>query len=253
MVERRSLAALLRSSIAIFGLVFITSLIASAQFDTGTISGSVTDSSGALIPHATVTVTNVGTSFTKTLQTDSGGNYTASDLPSGNYVVTANASNFSETKSQQLVLNVGATVHVNLTMNIAAAQQIVEVTGTATTVDTGSSTAGTTLYADQIANLPVNGRDLMDFLEIAPGSVNSTGFFQGSVNGQENFFTGLNVTVDGQNASRADVNGFDETEGNEQARLTRSSVDSVQEIDFANSGYSAEVGHSLGPQMNIIT
>jgi hypothetical protein len=253
MVERRFLAALLRSSIAIFGLVFITSLIATAQFDTGTISGSVTDSSGALIPHATVTVTNVGTSFTKTLQTDSGGNYTASDLPSGNYVVTANASNFSETKSQQLVLNVGATVHVNLTMNIAAAQQIVEVTGTTTTVDTGSSTAGTTLYADQIANLPVNGRDLMDFLEIAPGSVNSTGFFQGSVNGQENFFTGLNVTVDGQNASRADVNGFDETEGNEQARLTRSSVDSVQEIDFANSGYSAEVGHSLGPQMNIIT
>ena len=93
----------------------------------------------------------------------------------------------------------------------------------------------------------------MDFLEIAPGSVNSTGIFQGSVNGQENFFTGLNVTVDGQNASRGDINGFLETEGNEQARLTRASVDSVQEIDFANSGYSAEVGHSLGPQMNIIT
>src|SRR5437879_6748149 len=93
----------------------------------------------------------------------------------------------------------------------------------------------------------------MDFLEIAPGSVNSIGFFQGSVNGQENFFTGLNVTVDGQNATRGDVNGFSQTEGNEQARLTRASVDSIQEINFANSGYSAEVGHSLGPQMNIVT
>ena len=53
--------------------------------------------------------------------------------------------------------------------------------------------------------------------------------------------------------ARGDINGFDETEGNEQARLTRASLDSIQEIDFANSGYSAEVGHSLGPQMNIIT
>ncbi len=253
MVDLRSAAAKLRPSVIAVLLVFIGSVAASAQFDTGTISGIVTDSSGAVIPRATVNVTNSGTSFQKTLQTDNGGNYTASALPSGNYVVTANAGNFAEAKSQQIVLNVGASVHANLTLTVQAAQQTIEVTGTTTTVDTASSTAGTTLYANQIANLPTNGRDLMDFLEIAPGSVNSTGIFQGSVNGQENFFTGLNVTVDGQNASRPDVNGFDETEGNEQARLTRSSVDSVQEIDFANSGYSAQNGHSLGPQMNIIT
>ena len=253
MIELRSSAPTLRSSILAIAILLACSLAASAQFDTGTVSGTVTDSSGAVIPRATVTLTNTGTSFKKTLQTDSGGNYTASALPSGDYVVTASVSNFAEAKSQQFVLNVGSTVHVNLTMNVAVAQQVIEVTGTTTTVDTASSTAGTTLYANQIANLPTNGRDLMDFLEIAPGSVNSIGIFQGSVNGQENFFTGLNVTVDGQSASRGDINGFDETEGNEQARLTRSSVDSVQEIDFANSGYSAEVGHSLGPQMNIIT
>jgi hypothetical protein len=238
---------------AVLTSFFLSTLPLAAQFDTGTIAGSVTDSSGAVIPRAAVTLANVGTGINTTIQTDAGGNFTASALPSGTYVVTADASSFATAKSQQIVLNVGATVHVNLTMNVQAAQQVIEVTGTTTTVDTASSTAGTTLYAAQISNLPVNGRDLMDFLEIAPGSVNSTSFFQGSVNGQENFFTGLNVTVDGQSASRGDVNGFDETEGNEQARLTRSSVDSVQEIDFANSGYSAEVGHSLGPQMNIIT
>jgi hypothetical protein len=65
--------------------------------------------------------------------------------------------------------------------------------------------------------------------------------------------TGIEVTLDGQNASRPDISGFDETEGNEANRMTRASVDSVQEIDFANSGYSADVGHSLGPQMNILT
>jgi hypothetical protein len=234
-------------------ICFVLDSPAAAQFDTGTISGSITDSSGAVIPHAAVTVRNTDTSFSKSLQSDNGGNYTASALPFGNYVVSATASNFAEATSQPFVLNVGATVHVNLIMNVAAENQAIEVTGTTTTVDSASSIAGTTLNSTQIANLPINGRDVSDFLEIAPGSVASTGFFQGSVNGLENIFTGLNVTVDGQNATRGDINGFLNTEGQEGARVTRSSVDSIEEIDFSNNGYSAEYGHSLGPQMNIIT
>jgi hypothetical protein len=253
MVELLSSSAFLRRVASIIGIVLLGSLVASAQFDTGTITGFVTDPSGAAVPRATVTITNIGTAFQKTLQTDARGSFIASSLPLGNYVVSAKASSFAEAKSQAIVLNVGATVNVNLALSVEATKETIEVTGTASTVDTGSSTAGTTLNATQLGNLPVNGRDVMDFLEIAPGSVNSIGFFQGSVNGQENFFTGLNVTVDGQNATRGDVNGFLQTEGNEAARLSRASVDAIQEIDFANSGYSAEVGHSLGPQMNIIT
>lgn len=253
MIKVQSLAATLRYMISAIGLVMLGSLLASAQFDTGTIAGLVTDASGAVIPQATVTITNVGTSLKKTLRSDGGGHFTASALPSGNYIVSAEASNFAAAKSQPIVLSVGATVQVNLSLTVEAIHETVEITGTTTTVDTGSSTSGTTLNSTQVANLPTNGRDVMDFLEIAPGSINSIGIFQGSVNGQENFFTGLNVTLDGQNAGRGDVNGYNETEGNEQSRLQHASVDSVQEIDFANSGYSAEVGHSLGPQMNIIT
>jgi hypothetical protein len=253
MISLRSLAARLRHVITAVTVVLLGSALASAQFDTGTITGLVTDPTGAAVAHASITIINVGTSFKKTLRTDGGGNFTASALPSGSYVVSATESNFAEAKSQPIVLNVGATVQVNLALTVEAIHETVEITGTTTSVDTGSSTSGTTLNATQVSNLPINGRDVMDFLEIAPGSVNSIGIFQGSVNGQENFFTGLNVTLDGQNAGRGDVNGFDETEGNEQSRLQHASVDSIQEIDFANSGYSAEVGHSLGPQMNIIT
>jgi hypothetical protein len=234
-------------------LWFLFTFPAVAQFDTGTIVGLVTDPSGAVVPNATITITNTGTSITKNLQTDNGGNFVASALPFGNYVVAVTAGGFKEAKSQPIVLNVGATVRVNLELTVAAAEQKIEVTGTMTSVDTSSSTSGTTLNATQISSLPVNGRDVSSFLEIAPGSVNSTGFFQGSVNGLENVFTGLNITVDGQNASRGDINGFLDTEGGEQARVTRASLDSIQEIDFANNGYSAENGHSLGPQMNIIT
>lgn len=242
----------------LFALVSVLSIPnAKAQgvnaFDTGTITGTVTDPTGAAIPNATVKILNAGTGFQKTLHSDATGNFIVPGVPFGNYTVSAQASGFSVATTNSFVLNVGATVHVNIGLTVAGAATTVNVTGTNVTVDTSTTTAGTTLNTDQIRNLPINGRDVTDFLEIAPGSVNSIGFFQGSVNGQENFFTGLDVTLDGQNASRGDVNGYNETEGNEEARLTRASVDSVQEIDFANSGYSAEVGHSLGPQMNIVT
>src|SRR5437879_8857898 len=249
MISVRFLAAISRRLIMVVSSILLASTLAHAQFDSGTIAGLVTDPSGAAIANATVTVTNVATSYKKVLQTDAGGSFSASAIPSGNYIVSAAASNFAEAKSPTISLNVGATVQVNLTLTVQAIQERIEITGTATTVDTSSSTAGTTLNSNQISNLPINGRDVMDFLEIAPGSVNSIGFFQGSVNGQENFFTGLNVTVDGQNATRGDVNGFSQTEGNEQARLTRASVDSVQELDFANNGYSAQHGKSLGQQL----
>ncbi len=224
-----------------------------AQFDTGTITGIVTDPSGAVVPHAAVTIVNTGTSIQRTLQADSNGTFVASAVPFGNYIVSASASGFKEAKSQTIVLNVGATVNVNLALSLATSQESIQVTGTLESVDTSSSTSGTTLDTNQVANLPVNGRDVSSFLEISPGSVGSTGFFQGSVNGLDNIFTGLNITLDGQSAMRGDINGFLNTEGQEGARITRASIDSIQEIDYANSGYTAENGHSLGPQMNIIT
>jgi hypothetical protein len=246
-------ARMLRFAVVLSLFCFFFTLPLLAQFDTGTIAGAVSDPSGAVVPNAVVTVTNTGTGITKTLHSDGNGDFVASALPFGNYVVAASASGFMESKSQQIVLNVGATVHVKLTMSVQTATESVVVTGTATTVDTTSSSSGTTLSSEQVSNLPINGRDVNSFLNIAPGSINSTGFFQGSVNGLENIFTGLNVTVDGQSATRGDINGFLATEGQEAARVTRSSLDSIQEIDFSNSGYTAETGHSLGPQMNIIT
>jgi Carboxypeptidase regulatory-like domain/TonB dependent receptor len=222
-------------------------------FDTGTINGTVTDSSGAVVAHASVLITNIGTANQQTVETDGNGAFVASALPYGEYVVEVTAPGFAKTKSQAITLNVGATVNVNLSLSIAAGTESVVITGTSTTVDTSSATTGTTLDANQIENLPVNGRDVSSFLEIAPGSIGSTGFFQGSVNGLENIFTGLNIKLDGQNASRGDINGFLDTEGGEQARVTRASLDSIQEIQFANNGYSSENGFSLGPQMNIIT
>ena len=228
-------------------------LFAQSSFDTGTITGTIADPSGAVVPRASVTVVNIDTGAKRTVPTDAAGTYVASALPFGHYTVTASANGFRDAKSKPVTLQVGASVRVSLALSLGGAQEVVEVTGTAAMVQTDTATAGTTLNSTQISNLPVNGRDVSNFLEIAPGSVGSTGFFQGSVNGLDNIFTGLNVTVDGQNATRGDLNGFLNTQGQEAARVTRSSLDAIQEINFANNGYSAEMGHSLGPQMNIVT
>ncbi|HWA96019.1 MAG TPA: TonB-dependent receptor [Terracidiphilus sp.] len=234
-------------------LVFLASGQLLAQFDSGTISGTVTDSTGASVAAASVTITNVGTGVVTTLKTNSNGFYSAAALPFGTYTVQVSAPGFSVAISKPLVLNVGANAAVNLKLAVASASESVEVSGTQTAVNTQTAAIGTTLNADQVQNLPINGRDVNNFLEISPGSVGSGGYFQGSVNGMENIFAGLTITVDGQSSTRADVNGFLNTEGQEAARVTRSSIDSIQEIDFSNAGYGAETGHSLGPQMNIIT
>src|ERR1700687_3233 len=208
-------------AIALLAVVVFGALPMFAQCDTGTITGTATDASGAVVAHAAITVTNVGTGIQKSFVTDQNGNFVPSSLPYGTYVVATHAGGFAENKSQPVVLNVGATVQVNLTLGVAASQESVQVNGTAATVDTSSSMSGTTLDANQVGNLPINGRDVSEFLEIAPGSVGSTGFFQGSVNGMENIFTGLNITLDGQSAMRGDINGFLNTEGQESARITR--------------------------------
>ena len=240
--------------VAMVCLVLGAGVPAMAQvFDTGSITGTISDTSGAVIPQAKVVIRNTGTGAQVTAVTDAKGSFTASALPFGTYDVTANAQGFTEGASRGIVLTVGASVHVNVTLAVAGKSVTVTVTGTQTSVNTETAKSGTTLSSRQVENLPVNGRSATSFLEIAPGSVGSTGYFQGSINGLENIFTGLNITVDGQSASRGDINGFLNTEGQEAAHVTRASLGSIQEIDFTNNGYSAEMGHSLGPQMNIIT
>src|SRR5690242_19688554 len=140
-------------------LCFTTPLLF-AQFDTGTINGTVTDPSGAAVAKATVTATNVGTNIAKTTTSDSNGHFVFSALPYGNYLVTASSTGFAEAKSSTIILNVGSVVRVDLAMSVAGSQEKVEVTGTPSTVDIESTETGTTLNSTQVANLPINGRDV---------------------------------------------------------------------------------------------
>ncbi len=129
-----------------------------------------------------MTVQIVGTGITTTAQADKAGNFVVPALPFGNYVVAATASGFGKAPSGPLALSVNSDVNLVVKLPLGTGHEEVTATGTPSTVNTSSSTSGSTLSSNQIANLPIDGRDVMNFLEITPGSVWSTGIFQGSIN-----------------------------------------------------------------------
>lgn len=195
----------LRGFLVLFGALLISSL-ALAQFDVGRITGIVFDPTGAVVAGATVTIKNVGTGRETTAKSDSSGTFTASSLLNGTYVVSATAKGFGTVTSATVNLNVGASVNVELRLALGTEKTEVTVTGTTSTVQTSTAEIGNTLNNRQIENLPLNGRDIMDYIALTPGAVTSAGFGQQSLNGAELSFTGLNTLLDGADATRIDTN-----------------------------------------------
>jgi hypothetical protein len=242
----------LRGFLVLIGILLINSL-ALAQFDVGRITGTVFDPTGAVVAGATVTIKNVGTGRETTAKSDSSGTFAASSLLNGTYVVSATAKGFGTVTSATVNLNVGATVNLEMRLPLGAEKTEITVTGTTSTVQTGSTEIGNTLNNRQIENLPLNGRDIMDYIALTPGAVTTAGFGQTSLNGAELSFTGLNTLLDGADATRIDTNATVTTMGRQLSRITRASVDSIAEIRILNTGYSAEYGRSIGTVVNLIT
>ena len=233
--------------------VSVLASLAFAQFDVGQISGTVYDQTGAVVPRATVKIRNVGTEQATTLETDSAGHYSAPSLPHGRYVISGSASGFGTATSPEVALDVGASVDVDLKLPLASRSQQVTVTGTTETVQTASQVVGNALATSQVQNLPLNGRDITDLIALAPGAVTTGQFGQTSLNGQETSFTGVNMLLDGADATRIDTNATSTQFGRSNPRISRASVDSISEVEILQTGYNAEYGRSIGAVVNFVT
>ena len=141
-----------------FFVLAATSLM--AQTFRGTILGTVTDPSGAVVPGAKVVVRNVATGLERTTQTSADGSYSVPELPIGTYTVTVTQSGFQTSVTSGVVVDVASERRVDAELKTGQVSQTVEVSGEALPqVETTSAELGGTLTADTIANLPVNGRD----------------------------------------------------------------------------------------------
>jgi hypothetical protein len=159
-------------SICAFGallLLFTSSSSLQAQTQTGTITGTVTDSSGAILVGGSVTVTNEGTNVAQTTTTDVQGRYSVPDLPVGVYDITATLTGFQTVNHRGITLAVGATPVVDFALPVGKVSETVNVEGEVSQVETQTAAVSSLVSSQQVSQLPLNGRDYTQLIELAPG------------------------------------------------------------------------------------
>ncbi len=240
------------SVLAVFLLFFAASPVL-AQLSSGTILGVVKDTSGASVPNATVTVTNVDTQLTRTQKTGDDGAYRFPALPIGHYTLKAEATGFKTETHQGLVLDVAQEEVVDLTMQVGGEQEQVVVTGEAPLVNTTNSSLGGMVQQEQLSNLPLNGRNYIDLVMLQKGVTKATELGNGQGTSGEWFSTNgapmrsNNIVLDGARLN----NAFNGASGNETG--TTLGVDGIQEYKIITDSFSAEYGMSMGGQVVLVS
>ena len=220
---------------------------AQSESSSGQIAGAITDSTGAAVPNATVTVTQKETGLTRTATTSDEGLYTIPLLPTGTYTVTAQAGNFAETKLENVVVNVGRVADGNITLGVSGVQEVVTVSAEAIQVTRNESDAVVNERA--ITNLPINGRRFQDFVTLTPTAQVDPQRGQISLSGQKGINS--NINVDGVDYNQPFFGGI---RGGERSNLAFTiPQEAIREFQVVASGYSAEFGRSTGGIVNAVT
>jgi hypothetical protein len=221
-----------------------------AQQETATITGEVKDATGALVPKATITVTNIGTNISVKTETNDQGSYTVPSLRPGDYTVTAEKSGFNKTLRSGVTLQVNQFTRIDITLQIGQVSEVVEVAGGAPLLETETSSRGSVIDQRKIVDLPLNGRDYNQLALLSPGvlpgtprlaSVNFKGVL--NVNGNRTF---NNVfLLDG-----VDNISYSNSFRGENVQLVQPSIEALQEFKIQTNAYSAEFGRSSGAVVN---
>lgn len=228
-----------------------SSALAQSQASTGNIEGRVTDPNDAGVPGVTITATKQGTGFAKSTKSDDGGNYRIIQLPPGLYDVTTSGSGgFAEASLNNVTVTVGGQTPLDIALSVGSTSTVVDISALGQIVETSRSSVSSTINERAIQNLPVNGRNFLDFATLTPGVVRDP-TRQGdlAVGGQKGTLNSLQV--DG-----ADNNNtfFGQSFGRTGTRPPyQFSEESVQEFQVNQNGFSAEFGRAGGAVINVVT
>jgi hypothetical protein len=239
----------IRTALAASLLVLGVTLSAGAQSaGNGAISGTLTDSVGAVIPNATVVITDLDTGASRTVTTNGNGLYSAPFLQPGRYEVVLGGGGFAKVDRKNLVVVVGETLTLDTVLPAASVSTEVTVTSEAPLLDTSKVEVSQTLSQTLVSNLPVNGRRYDNFVLLTTNVVpdGSSGII--SYRGISGLYN--QNLVDGTNNNQA---FFSEARGRGIGAPYVYSQDSIREFQSAVTGYSAEFGQAAGGQINAIT
>lgn len=230
-----------------FSFIIVISLVSAtaAQSFKATIVGQVADANGAVVPNATVTVTLVATNQTQTVTTDSGGNFTVSQLDPGNYSTKVEATNFKTLVQTDLVLETNQSARLNLTLEPGNVQETVTVLGEAPVLNTETSSKGEVITPKQVQDLPLNGRNFTDLALLAPGV-----YKRPADDDQGEGLATAGTRTDASNFILDGINNRSDRNGNVGVTT---SVDSIREFKVETSTYTAEFGRTAGAQVNVVS
>src|SRR5262249_6053317 len=229
---------------------------AAAQADRATLSGFVKDSSGAVLPGATVSVTNTATGVTQEQTSSETGTYVIVNLIPGPYRVEISLSGFKKF-TQVLPLEVAQRARVDATLEVGSMQEAVVVVGTSPVLNTSDNSRGAVIPKSQVANLPLAIRNWDDLLALVPGVQGDRYTEQG---GGTSFGRTGGINVHGARALQnnflldgVDNNSISENVQELTTQVSRPSVDAIQEFKIVTSPYSAEYGRSPGAAVSVST
>ncbi|MGH9325304.1 MAG: carboxypeptidase regulatory-like domain-containing protein [Terriglobia bacterium] len=227
-----------------------------AQILFGTISGTVRDPSGAVIPNARISIKNSATGVTRATTTNARGVYDAPGLSPGPYTVSASATGFKTAVQSHVTLTVGASQVVNYVLQVGEATQTVQVAGAAATVNLISSSLSNTVSQVPIVQLPLNGRDWTQLAQLTAGVVPIP---VQNPNGLSTRGPGIQISISGSAPERNDyrLNGISINDSANNAPGSALGedlgVDSIQEFSVLVGNYSAQYGRASGGIVNAIT
>ncbi|MCI0723747.1 MAG: TonB-dependent receptor [Acidobacteria bacterium] len=220
-----------------------------AQTVTGTIIGTVTDQTGALVPNVSVKVTNTATTLSRTVTTNEAGQYTVPFLPPGVYTVACEQSGFRRQEVGSVIVEIEQRVRVDLQLTVGEITETVHVESAGPLLNTESSSIGQVIDNRRVVDLPLNGRQFLELSFLVPAThASAPGHFNA-------FLQGIAVTSAGGRPTNNNftLDGIDNNSPNCGYFSISPSVDAVQEFKIQTSNYSAEFGRTGGAIINVAT
>jgi len=236
-----------RSLLLVAFLVLLLPNLLFAQTNAGSLSGRVSDTTGAGLPGVTVTATNSSTGFNRTVITETDGSYRFQSLPVGTYEVLADLAGFGSVDTRNVEVNVSTDRTLNVTLKQASVKEQITVTAASPLIEM-TPAIGTVVSQREITNLPLNGRQFANLGSLAPGttlSVNSDPTKPGQLTIALNGGSGRNVNFL--------VDGGDNTDDTIGGALQNYNIEAVQEFNIQTQQYKAEYGRTTGGVLTVVT
>ena len=245
---------LARASLLLTVFLFLVTLSARAQ-DTATIVGTVTDTSGSVVPGVKVSVANPERGFVRDLVSNSSGEYTAGRIPIGNYVITAEMAGFQKLQRSGISLSAGQEQRIDLTLTVGQVAQQVNVSGNVTKVETESATLSDVVTSKQIQNLTLNGLNFGALTFLVPGAVQQNGYSEAQQLGHAGAEVGVSFNGNRVEYSNLELDGGNNSQESSTAMggAVTPAIDMIAEFRLSTSNYGADVGQHAGALVEIAT